>query len=201
MGISQFIYSWLENIVVVFVIITLFNLVMPKGNLKRLVNLVIGLLVIYVVISPFLQLSNLELQLEQEVFNHVQTYSSQLDSQFIEGQNKEIENLYKEKIADQIALTVESNSTYKVQQVEISIYDDEEKYGHLKKIDLYLEEEKDTKGGNPKGKGIKIERVRVVSIGKKEEELDQAMEIQRLKDLVAAEFGIHNDYIHIHNMN
>ena len=59
MGVISFINSWLKDIVVLFILISIAELIMPKGNLKKYIRLVIGLLIIYTIINPLQNYSGL----------------------------------------------------------------------------------------------------------------------------------------------
>ena len=67
-SVSEFIYSWIKDLVIIFIIITLVDLVMPKGSMHRYIRFVIGLLIIFAVINPFVNLGNIDFQLDKEVF-------------------------------------------------------------------------------------------------------------------------------------
>ena len=55
----SFISTWLKDIVVLFILISIAELIMPKGNMKKYINMVIGLLIIFTIISPFAKLLKL----------------------------------------------------------------------------------------------------------------------------------------------
>ena len=56
MRIADFIYSWVKDLVLLFIIITLVDLVMPKGSMRRYINFVIGLLIIFAVINKYIDI-------------------------------------------------------------------------------------------------------------------------------------------------
>ncbi|MGO1470842.1 MAG: stage III sporulation protein AF, partial [Tissierella sp.] len=99
--ISEFIYDWLKDIVVFFIIITLIELIMPKGKLKRYMNFIIGLILIFMVISPFLKLFSIDFKLED---SRIDQYQKQeiYDIDFTKEQTERIEDLYIEKIDSEI---------------------------------------------------------------------------------------------------
>lgn len=198
MKLSQFVYSWLERISIVFIIISLFNLIMPKGNLKKFVNLVIGLLVIIVVISPFIDLLKFDYNFDEEVFNQLYNQSAQIDQGLLENQNEEIESLYIDRIRQNIKGLVETNSDYRVSDLVIDIHREKENYGLIKEIDISL-----TSGDTiePQDGKIKIDNVKVVSLENKELADTKKFLDEDLVNLIAREFGIHKDNINIHIIN
>ena len=74
MTLAEFISSWVKDIVLLFVIITLVDLVMPKGSMRRYINFVVGFLIIFTVINPFVNLTNIDFKLDREVFKNSQVF-------------------------------------------------------------------------------------------------------------------------------
>ncbi len=97
LSISNFIYSWLKDITILFIIISLIDLIMPKGSMKRYINFVIGLLIIFTVINPFINLSKIKFNLDKEVFNNLYKTSPEYMEKLIKSQDSKIEELYTEK--------------------------------------------------------------------------------------------------------
>ena len=113
---------------------------MPKGTMRRYINFVVGLLVIFTVINPFINLSNLDFQLEREVFRNI---DNQIDDSedLISGQDAQIEYLYKEKITREEIDYVENNTEYTVASIELDIDKTEENFGAISYLGLWIESE------------------------------------------------------------
>lgn len=194
MGVGDFIYTWLKNVIIVFIILFLFNLIIPKGNIKRYANFVMGLLIIIVVISPFTQILGSELELDTNVFNY-SDQMTQSDEEILEMQNKEIEILYTEKISDKITYMIDDKTPYKVSNISVDIYTDDEKYGLIKNIDIFLgtqiEEEKSDNE-------IKVEDIHIGEIDDQEIEGSQSYEYNELTKEISNEFSISEEVINIH---
>lgn len=146
MSVVSFISSWLKDIVVLFMLISIAELIMPNGNMKRYINLVIGLLIIFTIINPFAKLLKLEFNLDQAVFN----YSKPDDflnskEEFYIQQEKQIENLYKDKIKKEVIELIEDKTKYKVLDISIGIIEDNEDYGKIDYISLLVNDNKEDK--------------------------------------------------------
>src|SRR5690554_7845058 len=104
MGVISFINSWLKDIVVLFILISIAELIMPKGKLKKYIRLVIGLLIIYIIISPFARLFRLDFSLDKVVFNYAkpETFNSIDLEDFYLKQEKQIEKIYLDKIIEDL---------------------------------------------------------------------------------------------------
>ena len=64
--IREFISNWIKSLVVLMIIISIVDMVMPKGNMKRYVNFIVGLIIVFSIINPFARLTNSNLSFEQE---------------------------------------------------------------------------------------------------------------------------------------
>ena len=49
----SFFSTWIGQIAVSVIIVSIFEMVLPKGNLKKYIKVVLGIYVIYCLISPF----------------------------------------------------------------------------------------------------------------------------------------------------
>lgn len=162
MSVVPFISSWLKDIVILFIIISIAELIMPNGNMKRYINLVIGLLIIFTVVSPFAKFIKLDFDLDQAIFNYSKPNDLiNIDEKFYIQQEKQIEDLYKENISKEIIGLVEDKTKYKVVDISIGIIDRKEKYGEIDYIKLIVNNIKDTKTNK-----ISIEKITPVYIDK-----------------------------------
>lgn len=139
MSISEFIFSWLKDIVLLFIIITLVDLVMPKGSMRRYINFVVGLLIIFTVINPFINLTNLNFELDREVFKNIENISK-YDEDIVNDQNVQIESLYKDKIAKEIQNFIENSLDYKVSSIEVDINREEDNFGTISYLKILIDE-------------------------------------------------------------
>lgn len=162
MSVVPFISSWLKDIVILFIIISIAELIMPNGNMKRYINLVIGLLIIFTVVSPFAKLIKLDFDLDQAIFNYSKPNDLiNIDEKFYIQQEKQIEDLYKENISKEVIGLVEDKTKYRVVDISIGIIDRKEKYGEIDYIKLIVNNIKDTKTNK-----ISIEKITPVYIDK-----------------------------------
>lgn len=167
MGISQFIYSWLKDLVILFIMISLMDLVMPKGSMKKYTNFVIGLLIIFTVINPFINLGKLDFDLDKEVLKHLgDPISYHDDESVIVEQQNQIELVYREKIAQEIRELVNESIQNRIISMDIDMDNSKENFGDLKGIEIILSEEE----RGLEEKDISIEVKPVVFVDKPMEE-------------------------------
>lgn len=192
--ISEFIYDWLKDIVVFFIIITLIELIMPKGKLKRYMNFIIGLILIFMVISPFLKLFSIDFKLED---SRIDQYQKQeiYDIDFTKEQTERIEDLYIEKIDSEINKLIEKQSEYKVKNSNINIDKNKENFGEVNSINIELTQKNNVSESN------KIKKINISKISDKKQE-DNIEEDQKqfksLKKSISEELDISMDLITIY---
>ncbi len=164
MNMISFISSWLKDIVVLFVLITIAELIMPNGNMKKYINLVIGLLIIVTIINPFIRLFKLDFSLDKAVMNYSKNGKLEGDDneEFYSQQNNQIEKVYKERIRNELAKLIEDETNYKVLDITVSLLDDQKRYGELDKLNILITE-KDKEDVNNRILIKKIETVDLVS--------------------------------------
>lgn len=200
MIISEFIYSWLKDIVVFFIIITLIDLIMPKGQLKRYMNFIIGLMLIFMVISPFLKLFSIDFKLENSTideFNKQEVH----DIDFTKEQTEKIENLYIEKISSEIKMLIEKESEYKVNNIDINIDKNEKDFGEIIDINIELMNKDYEKKDNTIEK-VNISKIEKASDKKQEDNIkNNNNEFNSLKKIISKELGVSMDLIIIYINN
>lgn len=193
MSISQFIYSWLKDLVILFIIISLLDLVMPKGSMKKYINFVIGLLIIFTVINPFINIGRVKFDLDKEVLKNLEgnisTYGEQT---IVNEQEKQIEKIYKEKLSGEITEIVEENTEYTVFDIDIYMETSKDEFGMITGIDIVLSKD----NINTKEKGINIE-IQPVTILEKQTESKNTESFYELKTLVGKNLNIEIDSINL----
>ncbi|SHE30080.1 stage III sporulation protein AF [Tissierella praeacuta DSM 18095] len=196
MYIISFISTWLKDIVVLFILISIAELIMPKGNMKKYINMVIGLLIIFTIISPFAKLLKLNFNFEQSVFNYSKpnTFKGIEHNEFYTQQEKQIEKVYKEKISNEISGLIEEKTDYRVVDIIVEIIDGEENYGDIDYLDISICENDKNIDENK----IFIEKIKSVEIENnvsEQEILDT--EYGELKELISASYSVDKNKINI----
>lgn len=191
MTLAEFISSWVKDIVLLFVIITLVDLVMPKGSMRRYINFVVGFLIIFTVINPFVNLTKIDFKLDREVFKNSQVFYD-LDEGLFRQQEEQIEELYKDKVAVEIRSFLEDSTDYRVAEIHLDINRDEDNYGSLAYLSILIDEgDKDAREGQGE---IKISPVVLEEYRRWEGSRDEFLD---LKEVVAERYKIHMDLIDI----
>ena len=110
----DFLSSWVQQIALAVVIASIFEMILPNGNLKKYIKMVLGLYVIFSIISPFVDSSALyDLNVDELVQNTNVTSTTSNTSM-----DNRIQDLYVEELKKDITKKVEENG-YSVQSCKI----------------------------------------------------------------------------------
>ena len=150
--VANFIREWLKDIVVLFVIISLVELIIPKGNMKKYVDFIIGIIIVFTVISPFTKLINFDINLDEKI----ETFSNDITMKedVVSTQNEQIEEIFKTNLSSEIKKIVKENSDYKVKDIYISTKPDDQNLLLIEYINIILDTDKQSKDSE-----IKIEKI------------------------------------------
>lgn len=181
---ENFIIEWLKDILVVFIVISFLEIILPKGKMKKFVNFIIGLLIIFVIISPF---ANLE-----AVGFNVDFYTNQYmdiehNQRIIDSQEVRIKEIFTSSISEEIKNVIEDNSDFEVINVAVDTSQQEDTI-LIKEIAITVIRDKD----NHKGQ-VSIEKVQL-----KESNLNGIeREDNNIRDLVADYLELDRNIVYV----
>ncbi|MBZ2173747.1 stage III sporulation protein AF [Schnuerera sp. xch1] len=200
MKIVEFLRNWVKDIAIIFVLVSIIEIVVPNNNLKKYVNMVIGFLIIIAIISPFVNLINENYSFDKEVFKEiVNGIEVQNDSNLnlTSMQEKQIKDVYMEKVKEDIKNEISESSDYEVKNIYISIYEDEENYGNIKEIELILEDDIKEKEQQDTINVIKIEEIKMRSTQLDTMELEEFEEDEEVKNIISEKYNVSKENIRV----
>lgn len=150
--IENFISDWLKDILVVFIVISFLEIILPKGKMKKFANFIIGLLLIFVIISPFTDLGSIQFNVDLQTNEYINDSSAQ---GIIEEQEEKIMEVFTNSIKEEIINLVYSNTNYEVVNVNIDIKEEEETI-IIENLSLIIEEKNKNMGD------IGIEQIKIL---------------------------------------
>ncbi|WP_069649477.1 stage III sporulation protein AF [Caloranaerobacter ferrireducens] len=137
--------QWSITIVTLVVLITFLEIILPKSDLKKYINITTGFLLIITILNPFIKLLSSDINIEKEVFKNIMLNSEKnfyINDDYRRNQENQTIKLYKDKIKRHIKKTIEDNFRYKVIEINIDVEKKEtENFGKIKKINLVLSQE------------------------------------------------------------
>ncbi|NLL04525.1 MAG: stage III sporulation protein AF [Clostridiaceae bacterium] len=183
----EFLKDWCLNIVTLVILIVLLEMLLPSGRMKKMINLVSGIILVIALINPVLGLFQKGINLEEYQIsssNFIDKREIMVRSQAMkEEQTRQITNVYTNKIISQLeGLVTDIEGVLEV-KADVIINDDytDESFGEVRKVYLELklgEAEEKTKSITP------VKGIDKVIVGKeKRQESEEEYEVEIDKEL------------------
>ena len=201
----KFLSNWIEGITISVIIASIFEMIIPKGNIKKYVKIVLGIYIVFNIISPIL---NDKYKIEN-INETIQGYSDNFKS-FTEQKNDSNANLdriYINTLEKDIVKTIE-NEGYNVYKCNVKgIFDANKKNIGINKIEIVLYSNKieNKTQKEEKENTIKIEEVNEVEKVEinidNQKALDKGKinlkDIDTLRNFLSKHYEINKDIIEI----
>lgn len=175
--------SWAQRIIIVIIICTVIEMILPEGKNKKYIKTVIGIYVVFTIISPIItNLNNDQIDLNKylKIDNNIA-----IETSTIIDTNTYIEEVYKEKLKKDIKSKIEEMN-YKVNKIDLKIEtENEEKYGEILEINLRISKQKEQE----KTSNIQIEKI-IIGEEKQEETEITAKEKNEIKQYLTEIYGV-----------
>ncbi len=168
-----FMKSWCEGIIVAVIISIIIELMIPEGNNKKYVKVVIGIYILFVIIGPILDKIKKGYSLDNFFEFETIEVSAELDN--------DIKNVYVQGIEETIKNEL-IKIGYWIEKVEVKV---DNNYEKIEKIEIELAE------NNQNIDEIKIEEIRIGESKKNEKDN------QELKKYVSQNYQVDLDKIYI----
>lgn len=177
----NFFNNWIEQIAISAIIVSVFELILPSGNLKKYIKIILGVYIIFCLISPFVNASELYNLDDIKLDEYVDTSKTQtnLNQTSIDSR---LQELYIDQLKSDMKLKVEEHEyiIYKC-NIDADLNTSSDNPG-IHKIDLILERNN-------------IEKIEINPTSKQEEIKDE--NIEDLKQDLANYYEIDKNIINI----
>lgn len=133
----EIINSWAQKIIIVVIICTIIEMILPEGKNKKYIKTVIGIYVVFTIISPIIsKLNNTSLDLNK-YFNKENNLSIETSS--IIDTNEYIEEVYTENLKTDIKAKIAAIN-YQTKEIDLQIETkNEETYGAILGVELKVQ--------------------------------------------------------------
>lgn len=151
----EFLSGWTKNLGVVIVIVSIFEMILPNNKTKKYIRVVLGIFVMFNIISPFIKnkdkLSSVSIDLE----NYTTEQNVTVDQT---SMDKRIQDLYEKELEKDIKNKIEEQG-YKVAscKVNATILENENSNSEentIQKIKLKIEKKEDIEKSNQDAKNV-----------------------------------------------
>jgi len=203
----EWLKTWSNQIIVATIIAIILEMLLPEGNNKKYIKMIIGVYVLITVINPVItKVTGNSLVIENFEYNKYFDDSISISSsseEFEKTNSKLITQAYIESIENDIKSKIEQKG-YKVLDCKINIIGDEnpEKYGTLTNIYLQLSTQEEESENTSNFNNIQIENFEInVNNTKAENEQEKIkikdIDIEVLKEYLSNEYSLAKEFINI----
>lgn len=170
----NFLNSWLQGIIISVIVATIIEMILPNGNTKKYVKVVLGIYVVFSIITPIInQFTNSSFELSSII--NIEEYTKKMETYNVSSNNidktngENIKQIYisnlknditaklkeKEYLVKKVDVKMENDETYKIKNIELSLSKIERKeeqekenkvlVNEIKKVEIQIGEKNDTK--------------------------------------------------------
>lgn len=164
----EFLNNWLQGIVVAVVIASIIQMILPNGNNKKYIKVVLGVYVVFQIITPVVNKffnSNFEISSLIDIDSYIkkmETYEVSSQNTNIDKTNEDsIKQIYVANLEKDIKAKLEDKE-YLIKDVEVQV-EDNEKYD-IKSMKIYLKEMVDSTKAEMAENNIHINEVEKIEI-------------------------------------
>lgn len=183
----NFINNWLEGIVIAVIVSMIIEMIIPEGKSKKYIKTIIGIYIMFVIISPIISNKN-KINAEELLKTSSEDYSTEIETINF---NKELQMVYEEKIKQAITEELLKNG-YNLAKMKLNYETQEEKFGEINSIEVQiLKEENQIKN---------IEKINV-DIEQENIETEEALleeEKEKIKNILSEYCGISKEKIKVY---
>ena len=198
----SFIRSWAEQVIVAVIIASIIEMILPENKNKKYIKMIIGMYILFNIISPFINANDLKNLNEIDASKYVNENNKNYVEQ--KSMDERLEELYIEEIEKDIIKKVEKKG-YKVSmcKVDAKITKNEEETG-ITKIKLKVEktgEAKQEENSSIENQIVtQVQKIKKVNTKKIEEDKETSLEksdIQNLKQFLIEEYEVNEKCLEI----
>ncbi len=194
----EFINSWAKGIILAVIISTLIEIILPEGNNKKYVKTIIGIYILFVIVSPiFSKISNKKINIESVIAaSNDQIKQYEINNISIET-NSYIEKEYNKKIEEDLRKKLKEKG-YKIDSLNLIIeMQNEEVYGKINCIVMNVSKMDEDKSSNivNEVESVEIKINNEIENNQNKEETISQEEIENLKAYLSTSYDVEKIYI------
>ncbi len=202
----NFLSTWVKNLALALIVVSILEMILPNNKTKKYVKMVMGLYILFSIISPFIENSS-KFNIEDISFSK---YIEEVSSTDVEVDQTSMDNrlndIYKEQLEEDIIQKIE-NKGYIVEKCKVTAHISEEDAG-IESIILKIKtkDEQDNKKASVENKIVQEIRKIQVSISKDDNNKNSDIEentnitktdINTIKEFLVNEYGVKEECLKI----
>lgn len=186
---AGFLTMWASGVVVAVIIGSIIEMILPESNNKKYVKTVIGIFILFTIISPVIVKFSGGIDLKSIVdFEQYSANTTMVSAANVITDN-DIIKIYKDNISKEITNELEQNG-FKVKKLELQVSTAEKNYGDIIEIRLKVEE------GNNSVENIEKIAINISENSEKTKEISEKHK-NKIKDILNTTYSISKDKIYV----
>ena len=164
----DFLNTWIQGIIISVIIATIIEMILPSGNSKKYIKVVLGVYVVFNIVAPVVnKLSNNNFELSSIInidkyTEKMQTYeASSCNINMTDTNEETIKQLYISKLEKDMKSKLEEKN-YIVNNINIEVEDDEEYT--IKNVTIYIEKNNEENNSESEKNTININEIENINI-------------------------------------
>lgn len=146
----EWVSSWIQGIIIAVIISTIIEMILPEGTSKKYIKVVIGIYILFSIISPAITKvtgNNFKISNVFDLDEYIETSknSGTLQNKLTNQNENQIKEIYISSMKNDIKEKVE-NKGYNVKSIKVDIENDEQY--RIKNINLQIEKSNNTEDKN-----------------------------------------------------
>ncbi len=184
--------TWAQRIIIVVIICTIIEMILPEGKNKKYIKIVMGIYVVFTIISPIIAKINNKEKIDLEKYLDVNVSNETIETSATVDTNKYIEEVYKEKLKEDVKEKLLSIN-YETKNVNLEIETkNDNTYGSILSLEVTVSKEKEEKSENT----IRINKVTIGENNRDKADLTKE-EIDKIKKCLAENYKIDEEKISV----
>lgn len=159
--------TWAEQIIVAVIIATIIEMILPSGNNKKYIKAVIGVYILFTIISPILgKITNVDLDDVdyEKYFEEIDAHQA-MSQDLASSNNKSIEDIYVSNLKQDMRAKLKEQG-YEVEDISVNIELSEQSYGKINWIWLTLyKKDEEVSEEKSSTNAISVNKIEEVKIG------------------------------------
>ena len=204
----EFLSKWIEGIAITVIIASIFEMILPNGNIKKYVKVILGIYVIFSIISPF---TNNKVMGNFDISKKIEKYSENIETKDFSkdesSSEKKLNSIYENTFEKELIKTIEKEG-FIIYKCDVKgNFNAEEENAGISKINIIIEDKKIIKKKSEENNEIKIDNVNEIkkveinidnkTANKAEEEVN-AKDVDTLRKYLSKHYEIDKGIIDIH---
>ena len=204
----EFLSKWIEGIAITVIIASIFEMILPNGNIKKYVKVILGIYVIFSIISPF---TNNKVMGNFDLSKKIEKYSENIETKDFSkdesSSEKKLNSIYENTFEKELIKTIEKEG-FIIYKCDVKgNFNAEEENAGISKINIIIEDKKIIKKKSEENNEIKIDNVNEIKkveinidnkTANKAEEVVNAKDVDTLRKYLSKHYEIDKGIIDIH---